>query len=76
VFIPEILVDACNSIIAAPEQLYYKNPINMLEKYSNSNIDSAQKHASLTWGDRSFMLQPHMIAKLTEANGFIDATET
>ncbi len=74
-FIPEVLADACNNIVAALEQLCYKNPINMLEKYSNSNIDLVQKHASLTWGDCSFTLQPNSIAKLTEANGFIDAND-
>jgi hypothetical protein len=71
--IPEVLTDAHNNIAAAPEQLYYKHPINMLEKYSNSNIELARKHVSLTWGDCTFMLQPNTIAKLTKANGFIDA---
>jgi hypothetical protein len=75
VFIPEVLADAYNSIVAAPEQLFYKNPINMLEKYFDSNIELAQKHALLTWGDCSFTLQPNTIAKLTEANGLIDATD-
>jgi hypothetical protein len=73
VFIPEVLANARNDIVAAPEQLYYKNQINMLEKYSDSNIELAQKHASLTWGDCSFTLQPNTIAKLTKANRFIDA---
>ncbi len=72
-FIPEVLADACNNIVAVLEQLYYKNLINMLEKYPNSNIELVQKHASLTWGDCSFTLQPNTIAKLTKANGFIAA---
>jgi hypothetical protein len=41
VFIPAVFADACNSIVAAPEQLYYENLINMLEMYSNSNIELA-----------------------------------
>jgi hypothetical protein len=71
VFIPEVLADARNNIVSAPEQLYYKNLINTLEKYSDSNIELVQKHASLTWGDCSLTLQPNTIAKLTKANGFI-----
>ncbi len=71
-FIPAVLADACNGIIAAQEQIYYKNPINMLEKYSNSNIELVQKHASLTWDKCLFTLQPNTIAKLTKADGFID----
>ncbi len=71
-FIPAVLADACNGIVAAPEQLYYKNPINMLKKYSNGNIELAQKHVSLTWGDCLFTLQPNTIAKLTKADRFID----
>jgi hypothetical protein len=72
VFISAVLADACNGIVAAPEQLYYKNLINMLKKYSDSNIELVQKHASLTWGDCLFTLQPNTIAKLTKADGFID----
>ncbi len=71
-FIPEVLTDACNGIVAAPEWLYYENPINMLEKYSDSNLELAQKHVSLTWVDHSFTLQTNTIAELTEADGFID----
>ncbi len=73
-FIPEVLADAHNSIVAALEQLYYKNLINMLEKYFDSNIELARKHASLICEDHSFTLQPNTIAKLTKANGFIFAT--
>jgi hypothetical protein len=72
VFIPAVLADACKGIVAALEQLYYKNLINMLEKYSDSNIELGQKHAALTWGDHLFTLQPNTIAKLTKADGFID----
>jgi hypothetical protein len=71
-FIPAVLANACNGIVAALEQLYYKNPMNMLEKCSNSNIELVQKLASLTWGDCLFTLQPNTIAELTKADGFID----
>jgi hypothetical protein len=76
VFIPEVIKDLCNGIIAGvPEQLYYTNPINMLEKYSDRNIELAQKHASLTWEDRSFtLMHANTINNLTAANGFNDAT--
>jgi hypothetical protein len=70
VFIPEVIADLCN-----PEQFYYMNPINMLEKYSNENIDLAQKHASLSWGDCSFtLMHTNTIDNLTAANGFINVT--
>jgi hypothetical protein len=29
----------------------YSNPINMLERYSDDNVNLARKHASYTWGD-------------------------
>jgi hypothetical protein len=75
VVIPEFIADLCNGIVGAPEQHYYMNPINMLEKYSDGNIELAQKHASLTWGDHSFtLMHTNTINNLTAANGFIDAT--
>jgi hypothetical protein len=75
VFIPEVIADLCNGIVGVPEQLYYTNPINMLEKYSDGNIELARKHASLTWGGHSFtLMHANTIDNLTAANGFIDAT--
>ena len=38
VFIPAVNADLANNIIGQPEQLYYKNPINMLEHYSDESI--------------------------------------
>jgi hypothetical protein len=29
----------------------YSNPINMLERYLDDNVNLARKHASYTWGD-------------------------
>ncbi len=29
----------------------YSNPINMLERYSDNNVNLAQMHALYTWGD-------------------------
>ncbi len=47
----------------------------MLEKYSDGNVELAQKHASLTWGDCSFtLMHVNTIDDLTAANGFFDAT--
>ena len=47
----------------------------MIERYSDNNVESARKHANLTWGDRSFTIDPanNVIAELTQANGFLDA---
>jgi hypothetical protein len=49
--------------------------INMIERYSNDNVELARKHANLTWGDCSFTvaLTNNIIAELTQANGFLDA---
>jgi hypothetical protein len=75
VFIPEVIADPCNGIISIPEHLYYTDPGNMLEKYSDGNVELAQKHASLTWGDCSFtLMHVNTIDDLTAANGFFDAT--
>jgi hypothetical protein len=75
VLIQEVIADPCNGIIGVPEQFYYMDPINMLEMYSNGNIELAQKHVSPTWGDCSFtLMHANMIDDLTAANGFIDAT--
>ncbi len=38
VFIPAVNADPANNVIGQPEQLYYKNPINMLEHYSDESI--------------------------------------
>jgi hypothetical protein len=74
-FIPEVIADLHNGIVGVPKQLYYANPINMLEKYSDGNIELSQKHASLTWGDCSFtFMHANTINNLTAANGFMDAT--
>jgi hypothetical protein len=49
-------------------------PINMLERYSDNNIELAKKHLSLTWGNRSFMVMAtNTIEEFTQVNGLIDA---
>ena len=53
----------------------YSNPINMLERYSDDNVELAQKHASFTWGDRTFTVNAmNSIREFTQANGFLDNT--
>jgi hypothetical protein len=72
-FIPEIIADPANNVIGQPEQLYCKNPINMLEHYSDENVALARKHASLIWGDLSFTLTPkNTIRNLSLANGTLN----
>jgi hypothetical protein len=47
----------------------------MIERYLDDNVKLAKKHASLTWGDCSFMVMPmNTITELTQASGFLDAT--
>ena len=47
----------------------------MIERYSDDNMELTKKHASLTWGDCSFMVMPmNTITEFTQANGFLDAT--
>jgi hypothetical protein len=49
----------------------------MLERYSDGNVESAQKHASLTWGNQSLTVMPvNNIEDLTDTNGFLDAAGT
>jgi hypothetical protein len=73
VFIPEVIADPANNVIGQPEQLYYENPINMLEHYLDENVALAHKHASLTWGDLSLTLMPkNTIRDLSQANGTLN----
>jgi hypothetical protein len=66
-----ITADQANGILAVPASVSYVAPINMLEKYSDGNIELAQKHVSLIWGDRTFTVSTTVIDDLTPANGFM-----
>ena len=59
----------------ATGDITFDQHINMIERYSDDNVELARKHANLTWGDRSFTVAPanNVIAELTQANGFLDA---
>jgi hypothetical protein len=49
----------------------YSNPINMLERYLDDNVNLARIYALYTWGDRSFMIMAtNTVEDLTAANGF------
>jgi len=70
--IPEIVEDLATipPVVGVPEEILYTENINMLEHYSDENIVLAHKHASLTWGDRSFtIMASNTIKPLTIANG-------
>jgi ADP-glucose pyrophosphorylase len=70
--IPEIVEDltATPQIDGVPEEILYTKNINMLEHYLDKNIVLARKHASLTWGDRSFtIMASNTIEPLTIVNG-------
>ena len=50
-------------------------PINMIERYTDDNVELARQHASYTWGDCSFTVMPiNTMFELTLANGFLDAS--
>ena len=70
VFIPEVIADPANNVVGQPEQLQYKNSINMLDHYSDENVALACKQASrLTWGDLSFtLITKKTIRDLSQAN--------
>ncbi len=77
--IPEIVEDlaAVPPINGVPEEILYTENINMLEHYSDERIVLALKHASLTWGDRSFtIMASNTIEPLTVANGGLVRVET
>jgi hypothetical protein len=70
--IPEIIADdtVISPIAGVPEEIRYTESINILEHYSDENIVLARKHASLTWGDQSFVIMAsNTIEPLTAANG-------
>ncbi len=57
-------------VFDAPEEICFTNNINMLEHYSDSSIDLARKHASLTLRNQSFTIMAlNTIEALTVANG-------
>jgi hypothetical protein len=69
--IPEIVADPAvvPPVAGGLEEILFTNSINMLEHYSDENIKLACKHASLTWGDCSFMIMAsNTIELLTVAN--------
>jgi hypothetical protein len=67
------IVNTVHSINAAGD-VTYSDPINMLERYSDDNVNLARKHASLTWGDHSFtIMATNTIGDLTAANAFLTA---
>jgi hypothetical protein len=74
--IPAIPEDVAAGIAAVPASVLYTNPINMLERYSDGNVELAQKHASLIWGDRTFTVSTMVIDPLGAANGFASAAGT
>ena len=70
--IPKIIADAAAvpPVVGVPEEICFTNNINMLEHYSDSNIELAHKHASLKWGNQSFTIMTlNTIEALTVANG-------
>ncbi len=72
----DYLIKVINTVrtVNATGNATYFVPINMLERYSDDNVILAQKHASLTWGDRSFtIMATNTIGDLTAANGFLTA---
>ncbi len=68
---PAIIADQANGILAVPASVSYAAPINMLERYSDGNIELAQKQVSLIWGDCTFTVSTTVIDDLTPANGFM-----
>jgi hypothetical protein len=70
--IPEIIADetVIHPIVGVPEEIRFIGNINMLKHYSDENIVLARKHATLTWGDRSFtIMASNVIKPLNVANG-------
>ena len=70
--IPEIVADATAvpPVAGVSKEIVYSNIINMLKHYLDENIVLARKHASLTWGNRSFTITAsNTIEPLTVTNG-------
>jgi hypothetical protein len=73
IVIPEIIADATATppIAGVPESITYSGDINLLETYSDENVELTIKHASLTWGDCSFtVMATNTIDPLSQANRF------
>ena len=71
----DYLIKVINTVrtVDAAGDVTYSVPINMLERYLDDNVKLALKHASLTWGDRSFtIMATNTIGDLTQANGFLN----
>jgi len=62
--------NAVPPVVGVPEEIHYTNSIIILEHCLDEHIVLARKHASLTWGDRSFtIMASSTIEPLTVANG-------
>ena len=68
------VINTVRTVDPATGDVTYSVPINILERYSDDNVNLARKHASLTWGDRSFtVMATNTIGDFTVANGFLTA---
>ena len=70
----DYLIKVVNTVqtVDATGTATFSIPINMLERYSDDNVNLAQNHALYTWGDCSFtIMATNTIAELTAANGFL-----
>ena len=71
----DYLIKVINTVqtVNATGTTTFSVPINMLERYLDNNVNLARKHASCTWGDRSFtIMATNTIAELTAANRFLN----
>jgi hypothetical protein len=63
---------ATPGVAPAPDGITYLNPIKIMDVYDDKLLELAQKHASLTWGNKSFTSQsPRIISDLTAAGGHL-----
>jgi hypothetical protein len=61
---------------AIPALIVYMNEIKILEVYSDQTLEIAQKHASVTWGNKSFTNQtPKIISDLTPVDRHLNKYE-
>jgi hypothetical protein len=70
--LPTVRTVTASPTAGDPDIITFGNRINLLETFSDDNIDHARKMASVTWGDGSFVSDgPMTIEPLTLANGMI-----
>ena len=70
--LPTVRTVTAAAVAGDPDVITFGSRVNLLEAFSDENIDHARKMATVTWGDSSFVSDGAMtIVPFSDANGTI-----